>query len=221
MNIDIQSKVTAILAQHSRKITLAAGSVLLGSLLLITISWLANLILAPSVPDMRVASATQVAEFMANPRGFTRMPITDRRQMLFDIWNSGPDMNEHLADEFARLPSDGRDQVRIAAMKLAMDQLERAARTYRQLGPKDRDRFVGEFIESIEELREQLRGIGDAFKDNLPTKSDEWTKSLVTQTTARQRARVKPFVDHVVRVAEQRKGSRSKPGKGRRRSRNG
>ncbi len=221
MNMDIQSKLTALLAQHGRKISIAGGGVVFGLLLLLTITWVVDLALAPAVPDIQTASAEQVAAFLANKRGFSRLPINDRRKMLFEIWSSSQELSDGMGEAFARLSSRDRGQVRIEAMRVAMDHLVRAARSYRKLNPKERDKYIEDFLDEHEALRVQLRGMVDSFKDSLPTRSNEWTKSIVTQTTARQRAQVKPFVDHLARVAEQRKMASGRKGKSSRRARRG
>ncbi len=221
MSMDIQSKLTALLAKHGRKISIAGGGVVFGLLLLLTITWVVDLALAPSVPDIQTASAEQVAAFLANKRGFARIPMDDRRKMLFEIWNSSQELSEGMGEAFARLASRDREQVRIAAMQVAMDHLVRAARAYRQLNPKERDRFIIDFLDEHEKLRVQLRGMADSFQDTLPTETDGWTKAIVTETTARQRAQVKPFVDHLARVAEQRKMANGRQGKSSRRARKG
>ena len=86
-----------------------------------------DLALAPAVPDIQTASAEQVAAFLANKRGFSRIPMDDRRKMLFEIWNSSQELSDGMGEAFARLSSRDRGQVRIAAMQVAMDHLERAA----------------------------------------------------------------------------------------------
>jgi hypothetical protein len=219
MSSDLQTRFTAFLAQHSRKITIAGGGILVGLMLVMAIMFVLDLMFAPPVPDIHTSSPQAIAGFMAHPRGFSRLSIQGRRKMIFEIYSAGPEMVEQLSNEFAKMGTADREQIRSAAMDVAMDQLVQDARIYRSLPPQKREKFVEEKLDNYEELREQLRGIGDPFKDNLPTKSDQWTKALVSKTSPRQRSQIKPLVDHIVKAAESRREAEKRLV--RRRSRNG
>lgn len=219
MSSDLQRQVTAFLAQHSRKITIAGGGVVVGLALVMLVLFVLDLVFAPPVPEIHTASPGTIATFMAHPRGFSRLSIEGRRKMIYDIYSSGQDKLEELGDEFARMSTGEREQVRSAAMDVALDQLVRDAKEYRSLSPQKRDQYVEQHLDGFNELREQLRGIGDSFKDNLPTRSDQWTKALVSKTRPRQRSQIKPYVDHIAKAAENRRKAERRPS--RRRSRNG
>ena len=219
MSSDFQSQVTSFLAQHSRKITIAGGGVLVGLMLVMAVLFVLDLMFAPPVPEINTASPATIAAFMSHPRGFSRLSIQGRRKMIYDIYNSGPEKLGELGDQFAHMSTGEREHVRSAAMDVAMDQLQRDARTYASLPPPERDQFVEEHLDGLNELRKQLREVGDSFKDNLPTKSDQWTKSLVTKTSPRHRSRIKPYVDHLTKAAEGRRKAEAR--RSRLRSRNG
>ncbi|UCG33797.1 MAG: hypothetical protein JSU68_04010 [Phycisphaerales bacterium] len=205
MSSDLQSQIASFLAQHSRKITIAGGGLLAGVLLVLVVIFVLDLLFAPPVPDIDTASPATVAAFLAHPRGFSRMSIDGRRKILADLYLAGHDKLNELADEFDRMSMEEREQVRSAAMDVYLDQLAKDARRYRTLPPQDQDEFVEEVLDNYETLKEELRPIGDSFKDNLPTKSDEWTKVLVSKTSPRERSRIKPLVDHITRAAEDRR----------------
>ena len=198
-----RDKATAFVSQYSRVIVITGGGVILGLLLTVTTVWLMDLLFAPPVPAIETASAQEVAAFLAHKRGFARLPMDERRRMLFDLWTT--DKQEELSDEFARMSMSDRNQVRDAAFDVGLDQLVHEAKVYNTLPTEQREPFVEEFLDKQEELREQLHGLGDSFKDGLPTKQNQWTKMLVTRTSASNRAKVKPLVDHVITTAESRR----------------
>jgi hypothetical protein len=219
MSSDLQSQIAAFLAQHSRKITIGGGGLLAGALLVLGVIFVLDLLFAPPVPDIATASPATVAAFLAHPRGFARMSIEGRRKMLAEIYVTDRDKLDELAGEFDHMSTDEREQIRSAAMDVYLDQLARDARRYRALPPREQEEFVEEVLDNYEKLKEELRPIGDSFKDNLPTKSDEWTKVLVSKTSPRERSRIKPLVDHIARAAESRRKAEAR--EARRRSRQG
>jgi hypothetical protein len=198
-----RDKATAFASRYSRVIVIVGGGVTLGLLLTFTTIWVLDLLFAPPVPSIETASAQEVAAFLAHKRGFARLPMDERRRMLFDLWAS--DKQEELSDEFARMSSTDRNQVRNAAFDVGLDQLVRDAKVYNSLPSEQREEYVEEFLDHQEELREELRGLGDSFKDGLPTKQDQWTKMLVSRTSASNRAKVKPLVDHLISASENRR----------------
>jgi hypothetical protein len=99
--------------------------------------------------------------------------------------------------------------IRSAAMDIGLDQLTREARRYNQLSPREREEFVDEALKAQAELKKQVAGLTDPFKDGLPTNQQGWTKMLVARTSASQRAKIKPLVDHMISAAESRRSNRS------------
>ena len=195
-------KAMAFLSRHGRKLVIAGGGVAIGLLLTVTTIWLMDVLFAPPVPELSTASAHEVAAFLAHKRGFARLPIEERRRFLLDIYEHGG--SEGLGDEFERMAPSDRSQVRNAVLDVGLDQLSREARVYNSLPPEKREEFVDEFMVRNDAMREQLSSLAEPFQDGLPKRQDQWTKLLVTRTSASDRAKLKPLVDHALNTYEQR-----------------
>lgn len=177
--------------------------------------WLVDTLTAPPVPDVKVASADEIAAFMGHPRGLIRMSRGEQIAFLADFWprfNSAEGKKEFGAVMAKMAPSEtGRMQEVI--FELVKAQVMHDAEKYNSMPDERRDEFVRARVNHYDSFRGNFRGDAvDEMKEGLPVDPDEWSKSVMTRTTAADRALCQPYLEALQNEIEnQRRAGRWTP----------
>ncbi len=166
-------------------------------------------------PDLTVAKSEDVAAYLGNSRGFARLPVDNRQEFLFRAcqrFGEG-EARVEFSRSLHRMPRRAREVFLDAVYDLTRVRIVEHARAFNKTSSRrERVRFVDRAIRNFEGMRRPLSGatvrgmggpgapavnLGEPFKNDLPRGSDEFMKVAVAQTTARERAEIKPFVDAV------------------------
>lgn len=178
--------------------------------------WLVDTLTAPPVPDVKVASAEDIATFMGHQRGLIRMSHGEQVAFLADFWprfNSPQGKTEFGAVMAEMAPSElGRLQEVI--FDLTKAQVMDDAEKFNKLPDEQRDEFVRQRVDQYDTFRANFRGREvDDLKEGLPVDPDEWSKSVMTRTTAADRALCQPYIEALQNEIEnQRRAGRWAPG---------
>jgi hypothetical protein len=196
-----------------------------GVVVLIGGVWAFNHLIAPAKPDLKVASAEKVADYLAHPLGFSNLPIPKREEFLVQVvqtYNT-PERVESMNRALTRMSFTGRQQFLDSVFECGKADVLKAADEYQKTPKEKRQQFVDKVIRDFDALRTRLGGapsggggtggaaggpipqanLASPFKDHIPTKSDAWAKAVVDRTNPAERAKAKPFMDDLGQRVEQ------------------
>ena len=158
-------------------------------------------------PPLTSASADKVCSFLGDPRGYSRMSIPRREEFLINAYQQfNTDDGRGEFNRALRSMSMQERQVFLdATIEVGRVRVMEFADQYNKLPRgKDRTQFVDKAITNFRALQGDLSGhgnpalnVGEPFKPFAPQRSDEWSKMLVTKTTARERAKAQPLIDAI------------------------
>lgn len=186
---------TASTNSNSRWIGLA---VVAAAVLLLGGYWAVDTLTSPAAPDVATAEPAVIVEFMGHPKGLARMSRGEQVAFLGSIWPrfTSDDGKEAFATAFAELPPSAMNRIQECVFDLAKAKILEDAEKYNSLPEEKRQEFIRAQINGYDKFRSNFRGdTVDAMKSGLPMDPDEWSKSLMTRTTAAERALAQPFVE--------------------------
>ncbi len=156
----------------------------------------------PPLAKTDAAAVEDVVYFLGHPNGLARMPIDAREQYIQrTVANFSGDSRLRFNRALRQMSRTERDTLRGAVTDIARQRLMDQARQYNKTPQSGRSSFVDSAIRDMETMRLQLAGggsqenLGAAFRGDLPTKSEDWMKLIVTETTPRERAEAGKFFD--------------------------
>lgn len=158
-------------------------------------------------PPLASTPAKEVCDFLGDTRGFSRLSIPKREQFLlsayqqFNTEQGVQDFNQALRS----MSMQEREVFLNATIEVGRVRVMEFAEQYNKLPRgKERSKFVDRVIANFRSLQGDLGGqgnpnlnVGEPFKPFTPQRSDEWSKTLVTKTTARERAKAQPLIDAI------------------------
>lgn len=204
----LKDAVTVFVAKQQQHLKVAGISVAAGLVLLVCVFWVYDLLTSPPVPDTAVASAEEIARFMGDRRGMSRMSRGEQVRFLAELWPRFDSLAGRMefSDAFAQLAASEMRRVQDAFFELAKEQVKNDAEEFNRLSEEQRKEFVAKKVDEYDALRSRFRGEGsDAFKEGLPSNSDDWTKSMVSRTSAGDRAKAQPYLNAVQKYVESEK----------------
>lgn len=167
-------------------------------------------------PAISTAPPSDVAGFLAHPRGFARMPVDAREKFLADAilyYNESGKHNE-FAGAIQSLSTAERKVVQDAVFDIGRVRYMEQAREFNKTSPKNRRQFVDKAMSDWNAMRAKFGGgsggqnLADPFKGDLPTTQEGWTKMIVTRTTPRERAEGEQFFNALAARHQELEGSR-------------
>jgi hypothetical protein len=159
------------------------------------------------VPPLASTKAEEVCSYLGDARGFSRLSIPKREEFLIGVYQQFN--TEQGVQEFNQalrsMSMQEREVFLDATMEVGRARVMEFADEYNKLPRgKDRSQFVDKVITNFRTLQGDLGGkgnpsmnVGEPFKPFAPQRSDEWSKMLVTKTTARERAKAQPLIDAI------------------------
>ncbi|MBI4579434.1 MAG: hypothetical protein HY718_07005 [Planctomycetes bacterium] len=165
-------------------------------------------------PDLATARPQEVVNYLGLERGFPRMGIDDREQYLVKAYNkfAQGEARIEMSKAFERMSAGERQVFVDAAFEAAKVRFLQKANEYNRLPKGQRTQFVDSMINTLETQRRSVGGYGGQgdvtapFKGSVPNTTDGMTKTLVSRTTASQRAKAQPLFDAIaVRYKEREK----------------
>lgn len=160
--------------------------------------WLYDTLTAPPVPDVKVASAKEIAAFMGHPRGLIRMSRGEQLAFLADFWPrfNTPETKKQFSDLMAEMAPSEIGRMQEVIFELAKAQITDDAEQYNRLPEDERLAFIRSRIDKYDAFRANFRGKSSHdMKQGLPVDPDEWSKSVMTRTTAADRALCQPYIE--------------------------
>lgn len=193
------------LSDRTKKILLGSSG---GVLVVVASFWAYYTFTTVPPPKLDKATAADVASFLGNERGISRLNYDNREKFLADMWAKfgDGDKREQLAAAFDKMTPAQRDVFINASFDLAKDRFLKQATTFQDLPPHKRTEFVDNMINQIETQRLSIGGAGPrsgksnlakAFESAVPNTTDGMTKVLIDRTNARQRAKAQPLFDAI------------------------
>jgi len=181
-------------------------SLLIGSACAILIGggwWAYHSLSTVSPPKLDAAPPEELVKFLGNERGFARMSIPRREEYMY---RAGERYTKGAArDEFNRalrqMSAHERQVFLDAAFEVGKVRFMEQARDFNQLPQRQQMTFVNTAMQKFTRMQRSMAGyspsdsMGQPFKQDMPSSSDELTKTLVTRTTATERAEAQPLID--------------------------
>lgn len=220
-----KDKIVGFLIKN-RTAALALSITLVGSVAIVGGGTLLyRLLVDPEIPSIDHAPMEKIADFFAHPRGLARLPVEEKRHMIYgalDRYNA-PGQRRALKDHLLRMSEAERSQILDAVVEIGREQVAEDAREYESLPPEERDAFVDSKVAEYASMRGSLVGaaggvnLAGAFAgdSSVPASSGALSKALASKTTASERAKSRNFVNKVEqRASQQSRHKKSKQGKG-------
>ena len=205
---NLKNAVIVLVAQERARLKVAGTATAVVVLMLLCGYWAYDLLASPPVPDSKMAGTAEIANFMGHQRGLARMSLGEQARFMAELWPrfSTEQGRAELADAFARLAPSEVERVQEVFFELGKAQVLNDADQFRRLPPRQREKFVADKVAQYDQLRGQFRGAGsESFKKGLPRQSDDWTKSMVSRTSAGERAKAQPYLEAVQKFVEKEK----------------
>jgi len=203
------------LSARSKKIALGV----LGAIVVIVGCWWAyyEFTTIPA-PDLATAKSDDVVHFLGSRRGFARLSVDERQGFLVRTVQrfSEGEAREQFAASLNQMSSGQRQVFIDSVFEVSKVRAMEQARAFKAVSKKSRRQrvdFLDNAICKFERMRQPLKSsparagaggaaapmpsLGAVFKNDLPKGSDELMKVVVSRTSAKQRAEIKPFVDAV------------------------
>lgn len=205
------------LSDSQKKILLVSS----GSVVAVALAWWAYFAFTTiTPPDLTKAPAKEVARYLGNERGFTRLSYDDRKNFIGQIGAQFTgDRQFQLAEAFDQMTPLERQVFVDAAFDAAKDEFVKQASEFNRTPQHKRKQFLDSMIDNIELQRRGIAGVGGggggggggavsggvrrqanltkAFESSVPRTTDGMTRALVDRTTARQRAKAQPLFDAI------------------------
>lgn len=189
-------------------------------LLLLVGGWLAYdqfRIIPP--PDVKVATAEEVVDFVSNPQGLPRMDVQQREQFLVSTWQyyaqASPQQQQILVQRLNQLPPSRQRVFTDATFDIMREHVMRHSSEYaRQRSAADKARYVDKAIGDFERMRREVTGAGtlapgmnvtSPFQAAAPKTSGEIQNIVTSKTSPSEQAKAEPFVNKVVERYKQMK----------------
>lgn len=198
------------------KITIIAA--LSGVVVCVGGAWLFYQFTTIPKPDLLKAEPTQVAEYLGDSRGFSRLAIPQREQFLVEVIKKcdTPEKVERMSQALRKLSFSQQQELLDASFDIGKERFLEASAKYAQTPKNQKKAFVDNMLDQFGNMRTQIGGqdfsnpnnLANPFKDHIPTKSDQWTKMILSRTSPSERSKAKPLVDDITNRAEEMKRTR-------------
>jgi len=207
-----------LLTEHRGPTLLAFGCVVATVVMVGGAFVIYDMLVAPSVPDVQIAAAPQIGDFLANPRGLARLPHAEKARFLAGAFEQyrQPQKRRQLVRYLQTLPSEQREQIRDTVLNFVEDQFLEDLDEYNETPEQLRDDFVDNSLIRAGLFMAELRGDGPdtdltlGMRGGLPSGSDlaKLNKFIINRTHAQDRARAQSFVARCERRAKELRVSR-------------
>ena len=166
-------------------------------------------------PKLAVASADQVMSYLGDTRGFSRLSIPKREEFLANTYQRFSSQEDRVALNRAlrSMSMQERQVLMDATVDVMRTRVVEFSDEYNRLPKTDRPKFVDNVIGNFRKMQGDLGGrgnsnmnVGEPFKPFVPERSDDWSKMLVTRTTARERAKAQPLIDALAKRVKETQG---------------
>jgi hypothetical protein len=166
-------------------------------------------------PKLAVASADQVMSYLGDTRGFSRLSIPKREEFLANTYQqfSSEEGRVALNRALRSMSMQERQVLMDATVDVMRTRVVEFSDEYNRLPKTDRPQFVDNVISNFRKMQGDLGGrgnsnmnVGEPFKPFVPERSDDWSKMLVTRTTARERAKAQPLIDALAKRVKETQG---------------
>jgi hypothetical protein len=164
--------------------------------------------MTPAMPVLPKAAASEVVEYIANPRGFSRLAQVQQRQFL-DEWRrhiAAAPARDELKDCLKGLSEDKREEFVTAIARQLKKEFMDDAKRYAQLTrPEEKGDFCRQKVAEVRAQALEFKDIMLVMKSSSSTRSDDLQQWILENTTAEERAIGEPYVDALKRVGDQMK----------------
>jgi len=221
----LRERIVSLLVERRQVALVAVAG--LAVLVLAGGAWLAvQWLLTPAVPEIGRADAQQVVEFMADPRGLIRLS-GERRQRFFARlvqYYRRPERRKQLAEALQEMSPSERAVLREAVLEVVKDKVvSDAIQFHKQRDRKARDRFLKRKLAEYDALRIWISGadggpnLTAGMDEGLPARPEAWAKYAVTRTKPAERKLARPYIDELLKRADELKRQKEalKRGRGR------
>ncbi len=166
-------------------------------------------------PKLAVASADQVTSYLGDARGFRRLSIPKREEFLTNAYQqfSSEEGRVALNRALRSMSMQERQVLMDATVDVMRTRVVEFSDEYNRLPKTDRPQFVDNVISNFRRMQGDLGGqgkpnmnVGEPFKPFAPERSDDWSKVLVTRTTAKERAKAQPLIDALAKRVQETRG---------------
>jgi hypothetical protein len=185
---------------------------------------ISNVLLVKPVPDMRVASAAEMVDYLGDKRGLSHLSVDKRREVILAMGSAyGGGRQGELISELDRMAPSEKERFVDAVFEVGKEDFLTDAENYLALDEEEKKKFIKEKLDHYEKTRKDLRssasgggggnggGDGASFADvfssvpGMPTRTQDVTKAIVAKTSPSERAKAKPFLDNLGAEVERRK----------------
>ena len=166
-------------------------------------------------PKLTVASADQVMSYLGDTRGFRRLSIPKREEFLANTYQQFNSEEGRVALNRAlrSMSMQERQVLMDATVDVMRTRVVQFSDEYNRLPKTDRPKFVDNVISNFRKMQGDLGGrgnsnmnVGEPFKPFVPERSDDWSKMLVTRTTAKERVKAQPLIDALAKRVKETQG---------------
>jgi len=192
-------------------VLIGAGSVLV----LVAGTWAYYEFTTIPPPKLVGAKADQVTSYLGDARGFNRLSIPKREEFLANTYQRFASQEDRVALNRAlrSMSMQEREVFLDATVDVMRTRVIQFSDEYNRLPKTDRPKFVDNVLTNFRRMQGDLGGrgdpnlnVGEPFKPFAPERSDDWSKMLVSRTTARERAKAQPLIDAVAKRVKETQG---------------
>lgn len=169
-------------------------------------------------PALDKASPRELVEFLGDSRGLVQMSVNQREQYLANAWQyyakATPEQQQRLVRELNSMSPSQQRAFSDATAGVVRERMMKHADEYNRLTtPAARQQYVDKTMNDFNRMRAEVAGAGtvapgmdviNPLRAAAPKNAGELQTAIVNNTTAGERAKAEPFINHAVKSEQDR-----------------